>query len=390
MKVGFKRGCRPLIRVDGCHLKGAFPGMILVVVSKDGNNNIFPVAWGVVEVENSDSWIWFLGQLMKDVAHLNGEGLTLMSDRQKGLLEAIDEVAPKAEVRFCVRHIWANFKLKFSGTTYKEHFWKAARASTKDAHKYLNAIPPQHWSRHAFNTTSKSNMLLNNICETFNAVLKDARDKPIITCLEWNRRYVMKRNTEKWEGIQSYEGIPCPHAFACIVKRRLRPERYLQAYSPYIRPMPGVKHWEKSSLVQPGAPIISKMPGRPKLKKRKKEAGEVEEEMFVKRGKRQNKCSNCGQPGHNKVKCKKPPVVKEPEPVQKGGRPASNDPYVVAQRKKKAARVNQMTYDIGAYNFYAPFAPPPCSQNSSHHPSTSANVPTNNNPKSKLQTIVRL
>lgn len=85
MKVGFKRGCRPLIRVDGCHLKGAFPGMILVVVSKDGNNNIFPVAWGVVEVENSDSWIWFLGQLMKDVAHLNGEGLTLMSDRQKVL-----------------------------------------------------------------------------------------------------------------------------------------------------------------------------------------------------------------------------------------------------------------------------------------------------------------
>ena len=48
MKQGFKEGCRPIIGVDGCHLKGAYPGMILVAVSKDGNNCIFPIAWAVV------------------------------------------------------------------------------------------------------------------------------------------------------------------------------------------------------------------------------------------------------------------------------------------------------------------------------------------------------
>ncbi|KAL9241279.1 hypothetical protein vseg_015409 [Gypsophila vaccaria] len=50
-KEGFIKGCRSIIGIDGCHLKGSYPGMCLVAVFKDGNNNIFPVAWAVVEVE---------------------------------------------------------------------------------------------------------------------------------------------------------------------------------------------------------------------------------------------------------------------------------------------------------------------------------------------------
>ena len=82
-KEGFRAGCRPLIGVDGCHLKGAYPGMILVAISKDGNNTIFPVAWAVVEVENKDSWTWFLSLLVADIQFTQGEGLTIMSDTQK-------------------------------------------------------------------------------------------------------------------------------------------------------------------------------------------------------------------------------------------------------------------------------------------------------------------
>ena len=48
----------------------------------------------------------------------------------QGLLEAFAKVVPKAELRFCVRHIWANFKLQFDGTAFKELFWSAARATT--------------------------------------------------------------------------------------------------------------------------------------------------------------------------------------------------------------------------------------------------------------------
>ena len=69
----------------------------------------------------------------------------------------------------------------------------------EDAYYYLADIPEQHWCRHAFQSTSKSNMLLNNLRESFNNVLKEARDKPIITCMEWIRRYVMKRHFEKMD-----------------------------------------------------------------------------------------------------------------------------------------------------------------------------------------------
>lgn len=48
-------GCRPLLGVDGCHLRGLYPGILLTSVGKDGNNNIFPVAWVVVETENTET-----------------------------------------------------------------------------------------------------------------------------------------------------------------------------------------------------------------------------------------------------------------------------------------------------------------------------------------------
>ena len=48
-KVGFLGGCRPIIGLDGCHLKGRFMGQILVVTIRDANDNVFPFAFAVVE-----------------------------------------------------------------------------------------------------------------------------------------------------------------------------------------------------------------------------------------------------------------------------------------------------------------------------------------------------
>ncbi|XP_074288028.1 uncharacterized protein LOC141613187 [Silene latifolia] len=229
-KQEFVRGCRLIIGVDGSHLKGPYPGMCLVAVGKDGNNNIFPIAWAVVEVENTQTWRWFFVLLLNDVGRSNeeGKGLTFMSDMQKGLLEAFSTITPKAGIRFCVRHIWANFKLHFTGMAFKENFWKAAKSTNKndflshleaikalkpEAHAYLVAIPPESWSRHAFTYTAKSDMLLNNMCETFNSVLKEARDKPILTQMEWMRRYIMLRNCERRQGIIKYKGVNMPFVY---------------------------------------------------------------------------------------------------------------------------------------------------------------------------------
>ncbi|XP_021730019.1 uncharacterized protein LOC110696989 [Chenopodium quinoa] len=225
LRKGCLSSCRPLIGVDGCHLKGPYPSQILVAVGKDGNNNIYPIAWATAEIKNTETWVWFLESLMKALRDEDqGLGYTFISNRQKGLVEALHQVVPYADTRFCVRHIWANFKLQFSGSTFKELFWSEARATfdfevvmesirflSKEAFEYLSDIPAKHWSRHAFSTHPKSNMLLNNICETFNAVMKEAKDKPILTQMEWLRRYVMKRNNDKWDAYQKMERKVVPY-----------------------------------------------------------------------------------------------------------------------------------------------------------------------------------
>jgi hypothetical protein len=65
-KRGFLSGCREVIGVDGCFFKGACNGELLCALGRDANNQIYPIAWAVVEKETEDSWLWFLGHLQKD------------------------------------------------------------------------------------------------------------------------------------------------------------------------------------------------------------------------------------------------------------------------------------------------------------------------------------
>lgn len=47
---------------------------------------MFPIAWAVVDVESEDNWVWFIEKLQNDLNLYNGEGFTIISDRQKVLI----------------------------------------------------------------------------------------------------------------------------------------------------------------------------------------------------------------------------------------------------------------------------------------------------------------
>ncbi|MBA0874492.1 hypothetical protein Goshw_017475 [Gossypium schwendimanii] len=53
---GWKEGCRPILGLDGFFLKGLFKGELLAAVERDGNNQMYPIAWAIVEGECIDSW----------------------------------------------------------------------------------------------------------------------------------------------------------------------------------------------------------------------------------------------------------------------------------------------------------------------------------------------
>ncbi|CAI9298216.1 unnamed protein product [Lactuca saligna] len=91
VRDGWLEGCRPVIGLDGCFLKGIVRGEVISAVGRDANNHIYPLAWAVVCVENKETWKWFIDLLMDDINGGLGAGITLLSDGHKGLLQAVKE-----------------------------------------------------------------------------------------------------------------------------------------------------------------------------------------------------------------------------------------------------------------------------------------------------------
>ncbi|KAL0298744.1 UNVERIFIED_CONTAM: hypothetical protein Sradi_6534200 [Sesamum radiatum] len=132
-----------------------------------------------------------------------------------------------SDKRFCVRHLHGNFKTAgFRGQAFKLALWNAARATTvqewewrmqemallsQQAYDWFSDKPPTQWSRAYFNTFPKCDMLLNNICETFNYCILDARERPVLTMLEWIREFLMTRLQENRDrALKKWKGKICP------------------------------------------------------------------------------------------------------------------------------------------------------------------------------------
>ena len=60
---GFLSSIRPVIAVDGMFLKGKYRGSMFVVAANDGNNQIYPLAFGIMDSENDQSWCLFTTKL---------------------------------------------------------------------------------------------------------------------------------------------------------------------------------------------------------------------------------------------------------------------------------------------------------------------------------------
>lgn len=213
LKKGWKEGCRPVIGLDGCHLKTMYKGQLLAAVGIDGNNGMYPVAYAVVEKETRDSWTWFLWFLKEDLCIDNDFSYDFISDKQKGLELAIKELFPNSKHRHCARHLYNNFKGDGNnGIELKNLLWAAARSTTKNyfhknmdtmhekslkAWDWLNGKPAEHWSRSHFKIEPKCDLLVNNLCESFNASILEGRKMGILGLFEEIRISSMKRQSNR-------------------------------------------------------------------------------------------------------------------------------------------------------------------------------------------------
>ncbi|WVZ71885.1 hypothetical protein U9M48_020417, partial [Paspalum notatum var. saurae] len=214
-KKGFMAGCRKVIGLDGCFFKGANSGELLCGLGRDSNNQMYPVAWAVVDKENNENWSWFCDLLSRDIKMEGGKDWVIISDQQKGIINAVQQWAPKAEHRNCARHIYANWKKEFNDKEWQKLFWGCAKASntvlfnharaklaqkTRAGAQAILTTHPQHWCRAWFRLGSNCDSVDNNICESFNKWIAKARFYPIISMLEAIRIKVMEQRAkaEKW------------------------------------------------------------------------------------------------------------------------------------------------------------------------------------------------
>ena len=121
--------------------------------------------------------------------------------------------------QFCVRHLYENYRdIGHRGHALKDKLWVAVASYieaefhkemdelkhiSQDAYNYLSKINPSSWSKAWFNSFTKCDLLVNNLCECFNAYILNARNLSIISILEMIRKKLMKRYQTKRDDIHT-------------------------------------------------------------------------------------------------------------------------------------------------------------------------------------------
>ncbi|GKE20944.1 hypothetical protein Tco_1432456, partial [Tanacetum coccineum] len=209
-----------------------------------------------------------------------------------GIIEAAKDVMPLSEHRQCARHIYANFEKKFTGVQFRSLFRQAAKATylakfekimqeikdlSIEAHKHLMERNPKSWSRAFFRTDRVCDAVENGISENWRVVPSGERrfkvrngyegfkvDERLRTCI-----------CRGWQ----LTGIPYQHGFAALyflhrepkeyVSEWYRKDKFVSAYSHYIKGLNGMDQWPATSYQKPLPPIIRRMPRRPPHKRKR-------------------------------------------------------------------------------------------------------------------------
>ncbi|XP_070005413.1 uncharacterized protein [Nicotiana sylvestris] len=337
--------CIPVIAIDATFLKSKFCGVLMISVSKDANNQIFPLAFGITESENNNSYEW-----------------------HQSIAYVIAKVYPKSHHEICIYHLEQNLKrrkvkseviklFQTAARVYKHkefnHYMSDIAKVDKKTYDYLMEEPPERWA-HSCSPRRRYDMLTTNIVESMNSFLLEARVLPILRmmdfiqvklqCWFYERRNEAERtfydvscwvfHVDSWRSRVEEEGItflvdlnkrtcncfqfqfdelPCIHAIAAIEKRNIKMSNFcshwylkesrLKTYESQIHPVGHTDSWivPKSVKSQIVKPPDFKVPPCRRKKKRHIPVTESSKITF--------KCGRCRRIGHNRTACIYSPAV---------------------------------------------------------------------------------
>ncbi|XP_057418730.1 uncharacterized protein LOC130712936 [Lotus japonicus] len=142
--------CKPMIQIDGTFLYEKYSGTLLIATTQDGNSNVLPLAFAIVEGETLGAWTWFL-RLMR-VHVTRKQGICLISDRHA----------------------------TYEPCSYLfEQRLAAFRGRNTAVRQWINGISNEKWSRACDVEGRRYGHMTTNLSEAVNKVFRDARKLPI-------------------------------------------------------------------------------------------------------------------------------------------------------------------------------------------------------------------
>ncbi|XP_016690573.1 uncharacterized protein [Gossypium hirsutum] len=189
------RYCKPIVQVDGTFLNGKYKETLLLAISQDGNHNILPLAFAIVEGETKEAWAFFLTNLRK---HVKQMGICLISNWNESIKSVIRSkgirwVPPYAYPVYCLRHVAVNFMKEFNDNELRQEVvsmgneltstrfhqrLENVRKKNSRAGEWLDNISKERWTL-SYDGGRRYGHMTTNLAEFINPMFKGTRHLPI-------------------------------------------------------------------------------------------------------------------------------------------------------------------------------------------------------------------
>lgn len=218
--------CRPVLAIDATFLTGKYGGALMTALSADAEDQLVPLAFALVEKENSRDWCWFIDLVRRVVVGPHRE-VCIISDRHAGIMNAMTTPVPglpSVHHRWCMRHFSANFHKAGADKHQTKELLRICQIDEKwiferDVEALRQRIPEgprkwledelldkDKWSRAYDRNGRRWGYMTTNMAEQFNSVLVGVRKLPVTAIVSFTfmkcNDYFVNRHDEALKRVQ--------------------------------------------------------------------------------------------------------------------------------------------------------------------------------------------
>ncbi|KAE8677751.1 MuDR family transposase isoform 2 [Hibiscus syriacus] len=184
---------------------------LLAATAADGDDDVFPVAFSVVDAETDENWYWFLLQLKSALS--TSCPRTFFADIQKGLRESISEIFKGSYHGYCLRYLTQQLVRDLKGQFSHEmkrlmiddlhnaalaprpelfqSYLESIKKISLEAYNWVIQSEPQNWAN-AYFQGARYNHMTSNFGEHFYSWVSDAHELPITHTVDVIRQKIME------------------------------------------------------------------------------------------------------------------------------------------------------------------------------------------------------